>query len=183
MIQLGFIDHQRGAEGDVVADRSLEELIVLHHGADHAAPWSQAQLRQWHPADADFAGITVAAQIPKAAAYLASRDLLKQLGLESSEDPYLVVYSVLKHPEVKARVLKEVDELFAAGEVDEDGLLKKLPVLNGAIMESMRLFPPIWIIERRVIAEDEVGGRFWIFRQGLFGGDEVPKWWIHGLFG
>jgi len=31
--------------------------------------------------------------------------------------------------------------------------------------------------------EDEVGGRFWIFRQGLFGGDEVPKWWIHGLFG
>ncbi|WP_395445667.1 Y-family DNA polymerase [Caulobacter sp. UC70_42] len=31
--------------------------------------------------------------------------------------------------------------------------------------------------------EDDVGGRFWIFRQGLFGVDEAPKWWIHGLFG
>ncbi|PIB93822.1 DNA polymerase Y family protein [Caulobacter sp. FWC2] len=31
--------------------------------------------------------------------------------------------------------------------------------------------------------EDDAGGRFWIFRQGLFGGDEAPKWWIHGLFG
>jgi len=31
--------------------------------------------------------------------------------------------------------------------------------------------------------EDEAGGRFWIFRQGLFGGDDAPKWWIHGLFG
>ncbi|MET3667020.1 DUF6504 family protein [Caulobacter sp. 1776] len=31
--------------------------------------------------------------------------------------------------------------------------------------------------------EDEAGGRFWIYRQGLFGGDEAPKWWIHGLFG
>jgi hypothetical protein len=32
-----------------------------------------------------------------------------------------VVYCVLKHPEVKARVLKEVDELFAAGDLDEGG--------------------------------------------------------------
>ncbi|WP_297514862.1 DUF6504 family protein [uncultured Caulobacter sp.] len=31
--------------------------------------------------------------------------------------------------------------------------------------------------------EDEAGGRFWIYRQGLFGSDEAPKWWIHGLFG
>jgi len=31
--------------------------------------------------------------------------------------------------------------------------------------------------------EDDVGGRFWIYRQGLFGEDEAPKWWIHGLFG
>lgn len=31
--------------------------------------------------------------------------------------------------------------------------------------------------------EDEAGGRYWIFRQGLFGGEDAPKWWIHGLFG
>ncbi len=66
-----------------------------------------------------------------------------------------VVYSVLKHPEVKARVLKEVDELFAAGEVDEDGLLKKLPSLNGAIMESMRLYP-IAVAQMRTANKDFV---------------------------
>ncbi|ALL15363.1 protein imuB [Caulobacter henricii] len=31
--------------------------------------------------------------------------------------------------------------------------------------------------------EDEAGGRFWIFRQGLFGTGDEPKWWLHGLFG
>lgn len=31
--------------------------------------------------------------------------------------------------------------------------------------------------------EDEAGGRFWLFRSGLFGLDEQPSWWLHGLFG
>jgi len=66
-----------------------------------------------------------------------------------------VVYCVLKHPEVKARVLKEVDELFAAGSLDEEGLLKKLPALNGAIMETMRLYP-IAVAQMRTANKDFV---------------------------
>ncbi|HZZ34295.1 MAG TPA: DNA polymerase Y family protein [Caulobacteraceae bacterium] len=31
--------------------------------------------------------------------------------------------------------------------------------------------------------EDEAGGRFWIFRAGLYGVGGSPKWWLHGLFG
>ena len=31
--------------------------------------------------------------------------------------------------------------------------------------------------------EDDAGGRFWVFRDGLYGGDDIPKWWVHGLFG
>ncbi|MEO7027392.1 MAG: DNA polymerase Y family protein, partial [Caulobacteraceae bacterium] len=31
--------------------------------------------------------------------------------------------------------------------------------------------------------EDEAGGRFWLFRSGLFGIDPEPSWWLHGLFG
>lgn len=30
--------------------------------------------------------------------------------------------------------------------------------------------------------EDTDGRRFWLFRQGLYGGDEPPRWFIHGLF-
>lgn len=51
-----------------------------------------------------------------------------------------IVYTVLKHPEVLARVQREVDELFANGDIEESDL-KKLPSLQGAIMETMRLYP------------------------------------------
>lgn len=30
--------------------------------------------------------------------------------------------------------------------------------------------------------EDADGRRFWLFRQGLYGGEEPPRWFIHGLF-
>jgi protein ImuB len=30
--------------------------------------------------------------------------------------------------------------------------------------------------------EDETGARYWIFRAGLHGGPNPPKWWLHGLF-
>jgi protein ImuB len=32
--------------------------------------------------------------------------------------------------------------------------------------------------------EDEAGGRYWIFREGLFApGAPPPRWFLHGLFG
>lgn len=31
--------------------------------------------------------------------------------------------------------------------------------------------------------EDEAGGRFWLFRAGFYGGEERPRWWLHGVFG
>ncbi|CAA7621416.1 Protein ImuB [Magnetospirillum sp. UT-4] len=33
------------------------------------------------------------------------------------------------------------------------------------------------------LVEDQQGRRFWLFRQGLFGADPPPKWFIHGVFG
>lgn len=30
--------------------------------------------------------------------------------------------------------------------------------------------------------EDETGRRFWLFRLGLYGGPELPVWYLHGLF-
>ena len=66
-----------------------------------------------------------------------------------------IVYTVLKHPGVKERVYAEVDALFAEGTVDEDGLLKRLPALNGAIMETMRLYP-IAVAQMRTATKDFV---------------------------
>jgi cytochrome P450 len=63
------------------------------------------------------------------------------------------VYTVLKHPEVLARVHQEVDELFANGTIEEEDLLKKLPTLQGAIMETMRLYP-IAVAQMRTATKD-----------------------------
>ncbi|MES2343116.1 MAG: DUF6504 family protein [Pseudomonadota bacterium] len=30
--------------------------------------------------------------------------------------------------------------------------------------------------------EDEAGGRFWLFRAGLYAEGVAPRWWLHGLF-
>ncbi len=50
------------------------------------------------------------------------------------------VYAVLKHPDVLARIHKEVDALFTKETIDEADL-KDIPTLTGAVMETMRLYP------------------------------------------
>jgi cytochrome P450 len=65
-----------------------------------------------------------------------------------------IVYTVLKHPEVLARIQLEVDTLFAKGRIDEADI-KHLPALNGAIMETMRLYP-IAVAQMRTATKDFV---------------------------
>ncbi len=62
-----------------------------------------------------------------------------------------------EHPEVATRLRGEIREALG----NRVPTLEDLPRLTGVkhvLQESMRLFPPIWIIERRVVSEDEVGG-------------------------
>jgi len=66
-----------------------------------------------------------------------------------------ITYTVLKYPEVKRRVLAEVDALFDAGPIDEEGLMKRIPSLQGAIMETMRLYP-IAVAQMRTATKDFV---------------------------
>ncbi len=64
-----------------------------------------------------------------------------------------ILYYVLKHPEVLARVQKEVDEVFSKRPINEEEFMKSLPALNGAIMESMRLLP-IAVAQIRIANRD-----------------------------
>ncbi|MDB5988049.1 MAG: cytochrome [Nevskia sp.] len=64
-----------------------------------------------------------------------------------------VVYAVLKHPDVLKRIHVEVDALFAAGTIEEEDLFKKIPSLQGAIMEAMRLYP-IAVAQMRTATKD-----------------------------
>ena len=62
------------------------------------------------------------------------------------------VYAVLKHPEVLERVRAEADAVFAQGSIDEADL-KRMPSIEGAIMETMRLYP-IAVAQMRTATRD-----------------------------
>lgn len=62
------------------------------------------------------------------------------------------VYAVLKHPEALRRVQAEVDTLFQKETITESDL-RQMPALQGAIMESMRLYP-IAVAQMRTATRD-----------------------------
>jgi cytochrome P450 len=62
------------------------------------------------------------------------------------------IYAVLKHPEVHQRVLREADQFFAKGHIDEADF-RNLPSIDGAIMEAMRMYP-IAVAQMRTATRD-----------------------------
>ncbi|HEY8079613.1 MAG TPA: cytochrome P450, partial [Labilithrix sp.] len=64
------------------------------------------------------------------------------------------LYLLAKNPEARAKVEAEVDALGHAPSYDE---LKKLPYTLAALKEGMRLYPPAYIIARRVIEPVTIG--------------------------
>ena len=65
-----------------------------------------------------------------------------------------ITYTVLKNPEVHKRVVAEADALFAKGQIEESDL-KNIPSIDGAVMETMRLYP-IAVAQMRTATRDFV---------------------------
>jgi cytochrome P450 len=83
------------------------------------------------------------------------------------------VYCVLKHPDVLKRVQAEADALFAKERVTEEDL-KSLTAIDGAIQETMRLYP-IAVAQMRTATRDfEFAGH--LIKEGelLFVATSVP---------
>ena len=66
-------------------------------------------------------------------------------------------YLISQHPQVEARLHAEVD---AAPEMPVPGLaaMEALPYTQQIIHEALRLYPPVWVLSRRTIEADELGG-------------------------
>jgi sterol 14-demethylase len=60
---------------------------------------------------------------------------------------------LLRHPQVMASVVAELDELYADGSEVSFQALRSIPVLESALKETLRLHPPL-IILMRVVQED-----------------------------
>ncbi len=96
--------------------------------------------------------------------YMSERQLLDELvtifaaGHETSSNALTwTMYLLDKHPEVIEKLRKEINE------VTPDKLpgyeeLKKMPYLQQVIDESMRIYPPVWLVTREAIDEDEFAG-------------------------
>jgi cytochrome P450 len=67
-------------------------------------------------------------------------------------------YLLAQHPEVAAKLFAEVDTVLA-GRVPGLADLPKLPYTAQVVKESMRLYPPAWILNaRHVVADTKLGG-------------------------
>ena len=66
-------------------------------------------------------------------------------------------YCLSLHPDARRDVFREVDDVLG-GREPETPDLSKLPATDRAFKESMRLYPPVWILVRAVATDDVVGG-------------------------
>jgi sterol 14-demethylase len=65
---------------------------------------------------------------------------------------------LLKHPDVLAGVVEELDKLYADGSDVSFGALREIPLLEGAVKEALRLHPPLILLLRVARGDFEVCG-------------------------
>jgi len=79
-------------------------------------------------------------------------------GHETTANALMWTFHLLgRHPEIEQQVREEAATVLG-GRMPTLDDLPRLVWTKRAVMEAMRLFPPIWIIERRVIGDDTIGG-------------------------
>ncbi|HVP50381.1 MAG TPA: cytochrome P450 [Candidatus Bathyarchaeia archaeon] len=66
-------------------------------------------------------------------------------------------YLLAKHPDEQAKLHAELD-LVLAGRTPSAGAVPQLPVANKVVRETMRLYPPAWVMSRQAVEDVEVGG-------------------------
>jgi cytochrome P450 len=66
-------------------------------------------------------------------------------------------YLLSLHPEIERKLAAEVDSVLG-DRTPEVADLERLPYARMIVQESLRLFPPVWVIPRDAIDDDEMGG-------------------------
>jgi cytochrome P450 len=67
------------------------------------------------------------------------------------------LYLVSQHPEVEQKIRAEIENVLA-GDTPTVEHVGQLTYTWMAIEEAMRLYPPVWILSRKVAADDEIDG-------------------------
>jgi cytochrome P450 len=89
------------------------------------------------------------------------------------------LHLVATHPAVATRLHAEVDALGAAPSGADD--VARLPYTRAVLAETLRLYPPAWILGRRALEAYEVGGHRLPARSIVLMSQWVvhrdPRWW------
>jgi cytochrome P450 len=67
------------------------------------------------------------------------------------------LYLLDRHPEVLREVEDEVDRVLGGRAVTADDI-GALPVCRRVVLETLRLYPPVWLISRSAVADDVIDG-------------------------
>jgi cytochrome P450 len=112
----------------------------------------------------DFMQMLMEASDPDTGATMSERELMDEVltlvvaGHETTASSLNWTWWLLsQHPEVETRVHAEQDAV-AASDLVSYADLEKLPYTMQVIEESMRLYPPGWLLSRRTIGPDRLGG-------------------------
>jgi cytochrome P450 len=111
----------------------------------------------------DLLGMLLSARDPETGAGMSDRELRDEVmtifsaGRETIANLLAwTAWLVARHPDVRARLEAEVDEVFGDRAPDMAGL-GRLTYQKAVLFESMRLFPPAWVVSRRCKEPDVLG--------------------------
>ena len=112
----------------------------------------------------DFTQMLMESVDPQTGQGMSERDLLDEIltlvvaGHETTASALNWTWWLLgQHPEVLRRVHEEQDRVGDPGFASYDDV-ERLPWTLGVIQEAMRLYPPGWLLTRRSIGPDRLGG-------------------------
>ena len=133
-------------------------------GAGAASPAGPASVSVEHTHNNDLLSVLLAANDPSTGLPLSEREIQDQVmtmimaGHETTAKALTwTLYLLDRNPEVYKQVVAELAEVIGDREITVNDL-PNLQWCRAAIFESMRLYPPIWVISRRAVEEETIGG-------------------------
>jgi cytochrome P450 len=142
-------DSRRYVEGVEALDAFVEETIAHRRVADRARD--------------DLLNMLMCARDEDGAAMSPGqiRDEAINLFVGGFDTPSLAIawawYLLAKHPGIAERVHSEVDDVLG-DRVPEASDLSRLQFTQLVLRESMRLYPPAWLLGREAVKDTELGG-------------------------
>ncbi len=142
--------HRRFRRAAAMLDKAVWEIIQAHHDAPTPPE--------------DILTMLIQAKDKMTGQGMSPQQLRDELvtfifaGYETTEKVMSWIWYLLAtNPEVEQKLHQEIDHVLA-GRTPTSADLPALEYTGWVIEETMRLYPPAWILGRKAIADDEIGG-------------------------